>query len=167
MRTSILVVLAFAGCYDPYAVPPPQYGPPPGQPQYAPPPGQQGGPPPAEPAPPPEAQGQVQGPVVQQAPPALPAENIPPPPFDGAVWVDGYWSWNGGTYVWIPGRYVSPPQPGVYWYPGGWVMQGGGYIWVGGRWAAPGWRHPYRFVYGPRVHYRGPVYAPHGHRRWR
>jgi hypothetical protein len=151
MRTIILLALLvmLGGCYDPYAYqqPPPRYPPPQGQYQ-APPQGQ------AEPAP--------DGQVVAQAPPPLQAEDIPPPPYDGAVWCEGYWSWNGASYVWVAGRYVAA-QEGLYWYPGGWVARPGGYLFVAGRWAAPGWRHSYRFVYGPRAYYR----APYWRRRWR
>jgi hypothetical protein len=127
--------------------------------------------PPPSPEPPPQPQQESQppaeapaeGPVATQAPPPPQAEEIPPPPYEGAVWIDGYWSWTGTTYVWVPGRYESPPQVGLYWYPGGWVLHpGGGYVFVAGRWARPGWRHRYRFVYGPRVYYRAPIY-----RRWR
>jgi hypothetical protein len=149
-----LLLFTLGGCYDPYAYPP-QY-PPPQYAQAQPPQGQ------AQAAPVyPEAS--PGGPVVAQAPPPLQAEAVPPPPYDGAVWCEGYWSWNGATYLWIPGRYVAPPQAGLYWYPGGWVAQGGGFVFVAGRWAAPGWRHSHRFVYGPRAYYR----APYWRRRWR
>jgi hypothetical protein len=157
MRTTILSLFVVLGaCYDPYAYPP-QY-PPPAQAQYQ----QQPPPQPQYQAAP--VEGQVEGQVVGQAPPPLQAENIPPPPYDGAVWCEGYWSWTGASYAWVAGRYMAPPQAGVYWYPGGWVAQAGGYAFVAGRWAAPGWRHSHRFVYGPRAYYHGPRWRG---RRWR
>ena len=91
-----------------------------------------------------------EGPVVQEAPPQPRAEQIPAPPWEGAIWVDGYWSWAGGRYVWVSGRYMRPPRAGVVWYHGGYVQVDGGWVWVAGRWAAPGYDVGYRYFYAPR-----------------
>ena len=35
--------------------------------------------------------------VVDAAPPAPYYETLPPLPFAGAVWINGYWDWRGGS----------------------------------------------------------------------
>lgn len=42
------------------------------------------------------------------APPAR-VEFIPKQPRDGAVWLDGEWSWSGSKWAWTPGRWVMAP----------------------------------------------------------
>ena len=51
----------------------------------------------------------------------------------GAVWVAGYWKWNGKRHVWIEGRYIDP-WPGYVWMPGHWVHSKRGWYWVDGHW---------------------------------
>ena len=41
--------------------------------------------------------------VVPYPPPAPPAEIVPLPPSDDAVWVDGSYVWNGRDYEWVEG----------------------------------------------------------------
>jgi len=36
------------------------------------------------------------------APPPLRYEVPPPTPGPGYAWVDGFWNWAGGRYVWVP-----------------------------------------------------------------
>jgi hypothetical protein len=43
-------------------------------------------------------------------PPPARVEIIPPKPQEGAVWVDGEWSWQGKSWVWEPGGWVLPPD---------------------------------------------------------
>jgi len=77
--------------------------------------------------------GYVDAPVyATAAPPAPIAEVQPVAPFVGAIWINGFWNWNGGRYSWVPGRYERP-RAGYHWEPrrwsssprGGWQMQGG------------------------------------------
>lgn len=109
-------------------------------------------------------------------PPVPLVEEIPPPPFEEAVWVYGYWAWSGSSYYWVDGRYVQPPRVGVIWYPGGYIYGRRGYIYVRGRWAPPGYRSPYRFIHPtppprrymrhyhrPLYHYRSPSSIPPPH----
>ena len=70
--------------------------------------------------------------IVDVAPPAPYAEVIPVVPFLGALWIAGYWGWQGGRHSWVPGRYERP-RPGYGWNPHGWVKQGG-QGGQGGRW---------------------------------
>jgi len=52
--------------------------------------------------------------VVQQVPatppPAAPTEVVvTPPPSPAAIWIPGYWAYNGSGYVWAAGRWEIPP----------------------------------------------------------
>ena len=96
------------------------------------------------------------GPVpIEEEPPPPQQEEIPPLPYEDAVWVYGYWNWSGVRYVWVPGRYMRRPAPGYYWYPGGYVRRGNRYIYVHGRWGPRSYRPRHRYVH-PRY------YAPEG-----
>jgi hypothetical protein len=64
------------------------------------------------------------GVVVDVPPPAPYVEVVPPVPFAGAIWLGGYWGWNGGRHAWVPGRW-DHPRPGYGWRPHAWVQQGG------------------------------------------
>jgi hypothetical protein len=52
--------------------------------------------------------------VVEAPPPARIEEVRPPMPFPGALWVPGYWYWNGHRHVWVGGRW-SPRPAGYGW----------------------------------------------------
>ena len=64
------------------------------------------------------------GVVVDVAPPAPYVEVVPAIPFAGAIWLGGYWGWNGGRHSWVPGRW-DQPRAGYGWRPRTWVQQGG------------------------------------------
>jgi hypothetical protein len=64
-------------------------------------------------------------------------EAPPPPPFAEAVWVGGYWVWEG-DWVWARGRWIAPPQPGYGWVHPYYENRDGVVIFVAGHWAAPG-----------------------------
>ena len=72
--------------------------------------------------------------VVDVAPPAPYVEIVPAIPFPGALWIGGYWGWNGGRHQWVPGRW-DHPRPGYQWRPHAWVNQGGRWHLHGGGWA--------------------------------
>lgn len=42
-------------------------------------------------------------------------ETPPPPPFAGAAWIGGGYSWNGVEWVWMSGHYERPPEANVVW----------------------------------------------------
>ena len=58
----------------------------------------------------------------------------PPMPGPGFVWIDGYWSFMRGRYVWETGYWTRPPYMGGYWsaprYNSGRFFGG---FWSGGR----------------------------------
>jgi hypothetical protein len=79
--------------------------------------------------PPPPAQ-----PIYAQAAPPEPIVEVQPVmPFAGAVWLPGYWHWNGGTYAWIGGRW-SAGRPGYAWQPHRWERRDGRWAQVPGGW---------------------------------
>ncbi len=72
--------------------------------------------------------------IVRIAPPAPIVERRPPPPERGFVWIDGYHRWDGGRYVWVPGRWDRPPHRGARWVAHRWVHRGDHYEMVEGHW---------------------------------
>jgi hypothetical protein len=72
--------------------------------------------------------------VVDMPPPAPYAEVVPTIPFAGAVWIGGYWGWNGGRHQWFSGRWEQP-RPGYAWRPYAWAQQGGRWHLHAGGWA--------------------------------
>ena len=138
------LVIALSGCVV-YQVPPPapaQPAPETYPPQAEAPPAE--APPPEEPAPAPAVSVYVEPPVVQPAPvvvgwapPPLLVEVPPPTPFMGAVWVGGYWVWQG-DWVWAHGHWMGPPQPSYVWVHPYYEHRGDAVIFIDGHWSAPG-----------------------------
>lgn len=62
--------------------------------------------------------------VVRIGPPAPIVEVRGAPPDRGYVWIDGYHRWEGGAYVWTPGRWDRPPHPGQRWVAHRWIHRG-------------------------------------------
>ena len=56
--------------------------------------------------------------VIQQMPPAPPAETVVVSPGPGYVWIDGEYTWNGIAWVWVGGHWIVPPRPGMVWVVG-------------------------------------------------
>jgi len=52
------------------------------------------------------------------------------------VWVAEEWTWRGGRYVYVPGRWALPPREGGVWVAGHWAprQHRPGYIWLPGHW---------------------------------
>jgi hypothetical protein len=75
--------------------------------------------------------------VVEQLPPPPP----PPPsevayaqPSPDAVWVPGYWFFDGYSYVWASGCWQVPPPYHYAYVSPHWAYRGGGYVFVRGYW---------------------------------
>ncbi len=88
----------------------------------------------------PQAQVVWQPPVVQAQP--VYVQTAPPPvinevrvaaPYAGAVWIPGYWHWNGYSHVWVAGHW-SAPRVGYRWEADHWVHGPTGWYRVQGRW---------------------------------
>jgi hypothetical protein len=76
--------------------------------------------------------------VVEQGPPppapAPVAEMVTAPPTPNAVWIPGYWAYNGASYLWVGGRWeVPPPHSRAYVAPY-WAPRGRGYVYIRGYW---------------------------------
>src|SRR5262249_18399810 len=71
--------------------------------------------------------------VAEGAPPEPIAEVRPMAPFAGAVWIPGYWQWNGYRHVWVGGHY-SAPRAGWVWEPHHWQRTPRGWVHVTGHW---------------------------------
>ncbi|HEY4037550.1 MAG TPA: hypothetical protein VGM15_01910, partial [Burkholderiaceae bacterium] len=154
-----LLLLLTAGCvvYQPpqptytipSAPPPAAYQPPPPPAAYQPPPPPVAyEPPPSEPAPivyepPPPApvvSVYVDPPIDEPppvacpwAPPPMLVEEPPPPPYSEAVWIGGFWVWQG-TWVWDHGRWAEAPRPGYHWVHPYYEHRGEAVIFVTGHW---------------------------------
>ena len=70
----------------------------------------------------------------RSAPPPLRYEVRPVMPGPGYAWVDGYWSWNGRRYVWVPGVWRRPPYAGAYWSHPHWDHYDDGWHYHEGHW---------------------------------
>src|SRR5579871_2975736 len=75
--------------------------------------------------------------AVGWAPPPMLVESPPPPPFPEAVWVGGYWVWQG-NWVWAHGHWMGPPRPNYAWVYPYYENRSGVVIFICGNWAAPG-----------------------------
>jgi hypothetical protein len=73
------------------------------------------------------------GAAIHVAPPAPRVIVRPPIPFIGAFWTDGYWSWNGRSYVWVDGQWVQPVA-GRRWSPWRWEQRHGTWVLIPGGW---------------------------------
>lgn len=80
-----------------------------------------------------EAQVSV-GVSIRIGPPAIPVYTQPPCPYDGYLWVPGFWAYGDDGYYWVPGYWIAPPTVGYLWTPGYWGYDGGLYLWHAGYW---------------------------------
>jgi hypothetical protein len=65
--------------------------------------------------------------------PAEPVYERGAAPYDGAIWIDGEWAWNGGSYAYVNGHWDRPRQGHTY-VRGSWAHTNRGYAWHRGRW---------------------------------
>lgn len=68
------------------------------------------------------------------APPAPQAETPPPAPVQAAVWISGFWQWDGGNWVWVPGSWQLRPSASVTWRATTWQPRGTVHILIPGGW---------------------------------
>lgn len=76
--------------------------------------------------------GRVQ--TMQSSPPPAPPEVIPPQPAPNAVWVAGYWIYDGRTYTWSGGHWEIPPPMARAYVAGHWENRNGQTVYVPGYW---------------------------------
>ncbi len=75
--------------------------------------------------------------VVQQVPAVPPppvADVVTPAPVANAVWIPGYWSFDGGRYSWVAGHWEIPPMNTHTYVAAHWENQGSGYFFVPAYW---------------------------------
>ena len=72
--------------------------------------------------------------VVNVAPPRAVVEHRSHAPGPHYVWIRGYHRWDGGAYVWVPGRWETPPREHAVWIAPRWQHRGGHWVFVEGRW---------------------------------
>ena len=64
--------------------------------------------------------------AVPSPPPAPRVDVVGVAPYPGYLWISGFWSWGGASYVWHPGRWTAP-RPGYVWSAPSWERHGGGW----------------------------------------
>jgi len=72
--------------------------------------------------------------VVRIAPPRSVSQKRDRSPGRDYKWIQGHQMWNGGGYVWVPGRWEQPPRPRARWEAHRWKHQKGSWVFVEGRW---------------------------------
>lgn len=75
--------------------------------------------------------------MIQQAPPPPPApyaESVPASPAPNALWVPGYWAFDGQRYEWLGGSWQIPPPNARAYVVAHWENQGGRNVYVQGSW---------------------------------
>ncbi len=77
--------------------------------------------------------------VIVQSPPAPPSQPdeayMPQPPTPDAVWINGYWAWDGSRYIWAAGHWIIPPPQYHAYIPPHWAYRpDGSYVYIRGYW---------------------------------
>ena len=74
--------------------------------------------------------------LVRWAPPPMLVESPYEMPYSGAVWIGGYWVWNG-NWVWAHGHWAGAPRPNYYWVNPYYENRGGNVVFITGYWSPP------------------------------
>jgi YMGG-like Gly-zipper/WXXGXW repeat (2 copies) len=69
-----------------------------------------------------------------QPPTSSPADVVTPSPSPSAVWIPGYWAYNGSGYVWTAGHWEIPPPNSHAYIAPHWELQGNSYLYYQGYW---------------------------------
>lgn len=67
-------------------------------------------------------------------PPPTPVDVVPPQPASNAIWVAGYWIYDGRSYTWMSGRWEVPPPLANTYVPAHSETQNGRLVFVPGHW---------------------------------
>ena len=69
-------------------------------------------------------------------PPPPRREIIVARPYPDAVWIPGYYRWNGRRhhYLWVRGRWARPPHAHAEWVEGHWEQRHNEWVYFEGRW---------------------------------
>ena len=71
---------------------------------------------------------------VPPTPPPPPNETVTPSPAANAVWIPGYWSYDGNAYSWMSGHWEIPPENAHSYVAAHWESQGSGFYYVPAYW---------------------------------
>lgn len=71
---------------------------------------------------------------IQTGPPAAVVETRPPAPGAAYVWTPGYYNYNGGSYAWVGGKWVTPPHGHHHYESGRWMHDKNGWYYRDGYW---------------------------------
>jgi hypothetical protein len=75
--------------------------------------------------------------VVQSPPPPPPprqTEVIVTQPAPDAIWIQGYWEFDGRAYAWVPGHWDVPPPRYHHYVAAHWQRREGAWVYVRGYW---------------------------------
>ena len=67
-------------------------------------------------------------------PPPTPVDPVPPQPAPNAIWIQGYWIYDGRNYSWVAGRWEIPPPFAHTYVPAHSEMRNGQMVFVPGYW---------------------------------
>ena len=86
-----------------------------------------------------ERQARYRTAVVEQGPPPTPAppqlnETVGPAPSPSAIWIPGYWDYNGSGYTWSAGHWEIPPPNSQSYVSAHWENRSGTFVFVRGAW---------------------------------
>lgn len=71
---------------------------------------------------------------VPVTPPPAPVDPVPPQPAPNAIWVAGYWIFDGRSYTWNAGRWEIPPPLATTYVPAHSESRNGQLVYVPGHW---------------------------------
>ncbi len=74
--------------------------------------------------------------AVAWAPPPMLVEAPPPQPYAEAIWIGGFWTWEG-RWIWAAGRWAPPPRPHYAWVQPYYEHRGEVVVFVPGFWCPP------------------------------
>jgi len=67
-------------------------------------------------------------------PPAAEADVLTAQPTPSAVWIAGYYNYDGYAYTWVPGHWEIPPPGVTVFVRPHWVYRGGRYVFIRAYW---------------------------------
>lgn len=67
-------------------------------------------------------------------PPPTPNETMPPSPAANAVWIPGYWIYDGRSYAWTSGKWEIPPPFASTYVPAHSEVRGNHTVFIPGYW---------------------------------
>lgn len=70
----------------------------------------------------------------QATPPPTPVDPVPPQPAVNAIWIPGFWIYDGRSYTWMRGRWEIPPPLAHTYVPAHSEMRNGQLVYVPGYW---------------------------------